>query len=129
MTEGDDPRLKSVAELGGALYAFDAAQVESMSPTVPFVPLPLAPPSVEGIAHVAGRIIPVVRLHSLVAPEDPVSSPVSSFDGDLIVVRAPAARFALLVDRVLAAAERIDAASGSATAAGAVVGTGTWRGR
>jgi purine-binding chemotaxis protein CheW len=100
-------------ELDGDVFALPYRSVELVLLATPVTRLPFAPAGVEGVASIAGEIIPVLSLRELLSPGRPPSARLGS---DFVVARLAGRRFALRADRVLFVA---DALSGAAE----------WRGR
>jgi purine-binding chemotaxis protein CheW len=61
-------------ELAGACFAVDVAQVREISRCPPLAPLPHAPGLIEGVADLAGSILPILDLGRLLGLA-PVSAP------------------------------------------------------
>jgi purine-binding chemotaxis protein CheW len=84
-----------VFEVGGRRYGLPAADVRELIRAVAVVPLPGAPPLVEGVINVRGRVVPVLdvraRLGLPAKPPEPADH--------LIVARAGERPVALRVDR------------------------------
>jgi purine-binding chemotaxis protein CheW len=81
-------------EVGGRRYGLPAADVRELLRAVAVVPLPGAPPIVEGVINVRGRIVPVLDVRArLRLPPKPVEPA-----DHLIVARAGGRLVALRVD-------------------------------
>jgi purine-binding chemotaxis protein CheW len=93
-----------VFELGGFRYALPTSDVSELARAVTMVPLPKAPPIVEGIINVHGRVVPVldIRARFRLPPR-----PLSHTD-HLIVARVGPRVVAVRADRALDLA-RVDA--------------------
>jgi purine-binding chemotaxis protein CheW len=84
-----------VFELGGRRYGLPADDVRELVRAVAVVPLPGAPPAVEGVINVHGRLVPVLDLRArLGLPAKPVEPA-----DHLVVARAGGRLVALRVDR------------------------------
>jgi len=53
-----------VFEIDGVRYALPTSDVSEVAPAVTMVPLPHAPPIVEGIINVHGRVVPVLDIRT-----------------------------------------------------------------
>jgi purine-binding chemotaxis protein CheW len=84
-------------DLDGVRYALPASDVSEVAPAVTMVPLPQAPPIVEGIINVHGRVVPVldVRARFRLPPR-----PLSCTD-HLIIARVGPRLVAVRADRAL----------------------------
>jgi purine-binding chemotaxis protein CheW len=59
----DDVKVELACfELDGALYGVDVAQVREIVRCPPLVPLPHAPPLIEGVVDLRGAVLPIVDL-------------------------------------------------------------------
>jgi purine-binding chemotaxis protein CheW len=62
-SQDSDVRLELACfELEGARYAVDVAQVREISRCPPLVPLPHAPPLIEGVVDLRGTVLPILDL-------------------------------------------------------------------
>jgi len=86
-----------VFDLGGVRYALPTSDVSELTRAVTIVPLPKAPPIVEGIINVHGRVVPVLDIRARFGlPPRPLS-----YTDHLIVARAGARVVAVRADRAL----------------------------
>jgi purine-binding chemotaxis protein CheW len=82
-------------EVGGRRYGLQAAEVRELLRAVAVVPLPGAPPLMEGVINVRGRVVPVLDVRArLRLPAKPVEP-----TDHLIVAQAGGRLVALRVDR------------------------------
>ena len=91
-------------ELSGFRYALPTSDIRELARAVTIVPLPKAPPIVEGIINVHGRVVPVLDIRARFRLP---SRPLSPTD-HLIVARVGPRVVALRADRALDLA-RVDA--------------------
>ncbi|MDP2229292.1 MAG: chemotaxis protein CheW [Moraxellaceae bacterium] len=84
----------------GRVFALPDAAVLEIVPAGTVTPLPFTPPWVEGLANIAGRILPQARFAALLAVEEEATSA-----GERIIVRTPTADCVLAVAVVLARIE------------------------
>jgi purine-binding chemotaxis protein CheW len=92
---GTDPVDVLVFEMGGQRHGLAAAAVLEILRAVAVAPLPQAPPGVEGVINLRGRVVPVVDLrHRFRLPPRPVLP-----TDHLIVARSGDRLVALRVDR------------------------------
>lgn len=84
-------------ELGGFRYALPTSDVAELARAVTIVPLPKAPPIVEGIINVHGRVVPVLNIRARFGVPPRPLSPADH----LIVARAGSRTVALRVDRAV----------------------------
>jgi chemotaxis signal transduction protein len=85
-------------ELQGQAFALPAGHVERVLPAGDVTALPFAPAGIEGVASVAGDVVPVVALACLIFPDRP--APAEGGEQFVVVVVA-GQRFALRVDHML----------------------------
>jgi purine-binding chemotaxis protein CheW len=86
-----------VFEIGGVRYALPTSDVSELARAVTIVPLPKAPPIVEGIINVHGRVVPVLDIRTRFRlPLRPVSH-----TDHLIVAHVASRLVALRADRAL----------------------------
>jgi purine-binding chemotaxis protein CheW len=101
MTDGSSEFL--VFEVGGSRYGLPSSDVAELLRSVTIAALPKAPPVVEGVLDVRGRLVPVLdirrRFDLPAKPADPADHLVLAWAGDRLV--------ALRVDRAIELA-RID---------------------
>jgi purine-binding chemotaxis protein CheW len=84
-----------VFEVGDRRYGLPAADVRELVRAVAVVPLPGAPPGVEGVINLRGRVVPVLDVRArLGLPSRPVEP-----SDHLVVARAGQRLVALRVDR------------------------------
>jgi purine-binding chemotaxis protein CheW len=102
-TESDVHLELACFELEGARYAVDVAQVREISRCPALVPLPHAPPLIEGVVDLRGTVLPVLDLGRALG-RAPVTGP-----SRLAVLQADELVFGL---RVSAAVEVISVAVG-----------------
>jgi len=95
---GQDPAL--LFELGGRLHALAAACVHGVVAPPAVVACPFAPPAVEGLVALGGRIMPLVDLEALLAGY--AARPQGDGSGQVIEMESGSGRLALRVGRVLA---------------------------
>lgn len=124
-----------IFELAGQHYALPAAKVTEVLDPLPVTPLPFAPPHVDGLVNVAGRV--VVQMDAAVRLG--ASSPVAAATGSVLVVAAAAGEAcAVHVEKVQAKAAVADAdialcgvagEGGQGAQAEAVRGEFAWNGR
>ncbi len=91
-----EPPVRLAAfRVGDRLFGADIAQVATIVRMVEIIPVPMAPPFVEGIVNVRGTVVPVVSLGRLfgLKPQNPILR-------RRIIVGGGAARIALIVDAV-----------------------------
>jgi purine-binding chemotaxis protein CheW len=86
-----------VFEIAGRRYALPAMEVRELVRAVAIVPLPMAPPAVEGVVNLRGRVVPVIDLRARLGL---ASRPVAPSD-HMIVVGSGERLAALRVDRAL----------------------------
>jgi purine-binding chemotaxis protein CheW len=86
-----------VFEIGGHRYALPAPEVREVVRAVTIVPLPDAPPLIEGIINVRGHVVPVLDVRARLGL---ARRPISPAD-HLILATAGDGVVALRVDRVL----------------------------
>lgn len=84
-------------KLSGHDYAIPLADVERLWRMVALTPLPKAPPIVEGVINVQGRVVPVLDIRTRFRLPAKPTQP-SDY---LVVARAGTRRVALRVDRVV----------------------------
>ncbi len=98
-----------ICELGGQRYGLDIGRVREIIRPTPITSVPGAPPYVEGVLNLRGRIIPVVDLAARLALPAGHRTRASR----IVVVDAAAGAIGLVVDGVsevrLAPAEAIEA--------------------
>lgn len=111
-----------VFELGAARFALPSAQVRELLRAVTIVALPQAPPIVEGIIDVRGRVVPVldIRARFRLPPKPP------SHTDHLVLADANDRLVALRVDRALdivhVDADKVEAAEAVGPGIGYVAG-------
>lgn len=90
-------QLLLVFEVAGIRYALPASDVVEVLRAVAVIPLPKAPPAVEGAINMRGEVVPVldVRAPFGLPPKDLTAS------DHLVVARTPRRRVALRADRAL----------------------------
>src|SRR5262249_2567798 len=81
----------------GRRYGLPATEVRELVRAVAIVPLPMAPPGVEGVVNLRGRVVPVIDLRARLGL---ASRPVAPSD-HMIVVSLGERLAALRVDRAL----------------------------
>jgi purine-binding chemotaxis protein CheW len=86
-----------VFEIAGRRYGLPATEVRELVRAVAIVPLPMAPPGVEGVVNLRGRVVPVIDLRARLGL---ASRPVAPSD-HMIVVSLGQRLAALRVDRAL----------------------------
>lgn len=83
--------------LDGLRYALPTSDVIELAPAVPIVPLPGAPPIVEGVVNVHGRVVPVLDIRARFRlPPRPLA-----LTDHVIVARIGSRAVALRVDRAV----------------------------
>src|SRR5262249_23324974 len=91
------PQEFLIVELGGQRYGLAVADVREIVRAVPPVPLPGAPPLVEGVINIRGSVVPVLDLRrSFGLPARPLEH-----TDHLVIVRTAGRLVALRVDRAL----------------------------
>jgi purine-binding chemotaxis protein CheW len=92
-----DPREVLIFEIDGQRYGLPAADVRELLRAVALTPLPGAPPVVEGVINIRGRVVPVLnvrgRFHRPARAIEP--------SDHLVVVRVGSRPAALRVDRAV----------------------------
>jgi chemotaxis signal transduction protein len=86
-------------ELSGRAFAVAADLVERVLPAGEVTALPFAPRGIEGVASMAGDVMPVVGLATMLSPGRPAEA--TSAASQFMVVRVEGQRFALRIERVL----------------------------
>jgi purine-binding chemotaxis protein CheW len=92
-----------VFEVGGVRYALPTSDVSELARAVTIVPLPKAPPIVEGVINVHGRVVPVLDIRARFRlPSRPVAHSdhliVACVGARLVAVRADRALDLVCVD-------------------------------
>jgi purine-binding chemotaxis protein CheW len=86
-----------VFEVDGRRFGLPAAEVRELLRAVAIVPLPMAPPAVEGVVNLRGRVVPVLDLRArLGLPARAVAT-----TDHMIVAQSSGGLVALRVDRAL----------------------------
>jgi purine-binding chemotaxis protein CheW len=99
-------------ELDGQAFALPAGLVERVLPAGNVTALPFAPSGIEGVASVAGDVVPVVALAAMVSPDRPAST--TPAVGQFLVVHVAGQRFALRIERMLFTAAALSIEAGQA---------------
>jgi purine-binding chemotaxis protein CheW len=94
---GVERREILVFEIDGRRFALPASSVRELVRAVAIVPLPMAPPIVEGVIDLRGQVVPVVDIRPRLGLEP---RPVEPAD-HLIIARSRGRLVALRVDRAL----------------------------
>src|SRR5258708_7917834 len=115
-------------ELAGEIFAFRYHIVERVLEAGSVTALPFAPTGVEGVVSIAGGVLPVVSLRTLLFPGRPAAMDQGS---ELVVIEIAGQRFALRVNGVLFVAARLANRTPAADGGGATAraGAAEWRGR
>ncbi|MBP2227584.1 chemotaxis signal transduction protein [Azospirillum agricola] len=87
-------------DIAGLAFAVESDRVEEVAEAVRTTRLPFAPPHVEGLANVAGRILPVIDLTGRMRPATGTARSDGSEGGVLVVLRTGRGLLALRVGRV-----------------------------
>ena len=111
-------------ELDGEAFAFAYASVERVLPATAVTSLPFAPAGVEGVASIAGDIMPVLALFTLLSPDRP---PPAQPGTQFLILRVAGRRYVLRADRMLFVAAVLPLAEGEPSSP--IEGLADWRGR
>jgi purine-binding chemotaxis protein CheW len=101
MAEGDNQLQLVTFQLGTERYGIDIMEVKEIVRNQEVRPIPNAPPWVEGILNLRGRIIPIIDLHQrfqigrLQADED------ESEQGGIMVITVGGKELGVVIDRIL----------------------------
>jgi purine-binding chemotaxis protein CheW len=86
-----------VFEVGGRRFGLHAADLREIVRAVTIVPVPLAPPTLEGVVNLRGTIVPVLDLRARLGLPPKTAEP----DDHLVFARTSGRPVALRIDRPL----------------------------